>query len=870
MNTMSSSTAKRPEIFYHGTSVNAALQIQARGFDLSCSGSGAGNLLGKGVYCTTVLDKATDYAKKKPGCGVVLQLRCQLGLCKKLVANDPMMTTWQNHGYDSAWHPNGANQRQLSENCFKDPASITVLGVIAGDTAALLRMGMAVRVSDGRLAMVGDEDVGVSAEKGNLKRKRDGEMDDNEFLGLLRAWKLAEVVDALVLEGITCSCVLVEELTSQDIEKIPIGVVYRNRLLKLTQHLCAEDVKRKSNRAHATNLLKQMQSRPGNAATRHEGLASLMQLLVSNPALSTVVVSSGLIQVLVAVLTDHQDDPDLQELACRMLAHFSVIGVDNNHDTLRLMTAAIPALVLSMMACPAHEGLQVQGVAVLRQCLENDKCPVWMATTIAKAGGIDATLCAMRSQQQPFCWDTPLLQDAVNVLLKLQLTDNYTATMLSSSGIKVLLGVMSRQSHVDSIQNDGWCVLKKLAKEANANKVEMLKEGGCSLLLRLMVRAGTDSMLVRRRMQVLLELAVGNWKETAPDSIAGDAFTSMVAVMRSQRTNSYNMTLCFIVTNELCLTDQHRAAFVVAEGMNVVSTTMQADALGNCAKLAAVGCQLVCTMSVAVNLRPVMIGNGVIQLLVTLMRQHKSIVEVQEHATAALHNFAMHSPLHRALICNVGGIQVVVSNMQREPKQLRLQKISCMLLRFMSCENESHPEIVKAGGIASVVAAMRADVDTLKTTVAGVAFLNNIAVKCPERQELIIDVGGMDLVLLLMKLHATNETLQTYACHFLFCFVRNKMHQEAVVSAGGIPALLQSMSRSAQWPVMQNMAVHMIVVLAQANPTFDTLVKIEGALPVFTDLLAQQGLDVKNRKAVDDFLARHTTSSEACASAQDI
>jgi len=869
---MVSPTATRPEIFYHGTSVDAALQIQARGFDLSCSGSGAGNLLGKGVYCTTVLDKATDYAKKKPGCGVVLQLRCQLGHCKKLCANDPMMTTWQNHGYDSAWHPNGANQRQLSENCFKDPASITVLGVIAGDTAALLRMGMAVRVSDRRLVMVGDEGVGVSADKGNLKRKRDGEMHDNEFLGLLRAWKLAQVVDALVFEGITCGSVLVEELTLQDIEKIPIGVVYRNRLVKLAQHLCSEDVKRKSSIAQATGLLKHMQLHPSNPATQHEGLVNLLQLLQSNSnsAVSTVVVSGGLVEILVEVLANHQDDPDLQDAACRMLAHFTVIGVHNNHDTLRLITAAIPALVLSMMACPAHVELQVQGVAVLRQCLENDKCPVWMGTKIADAGGIHATICAMRSQQQPFCCDEPVLQDAVHVLSKLQLTENYTATMLSSSGIKVLLGVMSRQLHVDGIQDEGWCLLKQLGKKSGAIKAEVLKEGGCSLLLRLMARAGTDSVMVRKRMQVLLELAVDNWKEAALDTIAGDAFASMVAVMRAQHANSHIMSLCFIVTNQLCLTDKHREAFVAADGMSVVLTSIQADPLGNCSKLVTVGCQLVCTMSVAVNLRPVMVGNGAILLLVKLMREHKRIVEVQEHATAALHNFAMHTPLHRAVICKVGGIQAVLANMQREPKQHRLQKISCMLLRFMSCENESHAEIVKAGGIASVVAAMRADADTPKTTIAGIAFLNNIAVKCPERQELIIDVGGIDLVLLLMKQHTSNETLQIYACHFLFCFIRNKVHQEAVVSAGGIPALLGSMSRSAQWPSVQNIAVHMIVVLAQANPTFDTLVKIEGALPVFTDLLAQQGLDVKNRKAVCDFLARHTTSSEACASAQDI
>ena len=48
----------RPTIFYHGTSVEAALAIQEKGFDPERSGTNAGALLGKGVYCTTTLEKA--------------------------------------------------------------------------------------------------------------------------------------------------------------------------------------------------------------------------------------------------------------------------------------------------------------------------------------------------------------------------------------------------------------------------------------------------------------------------------------------------------------------------------------------------------------------------------------------------------------------------------------------------------------------------------------------------------------------------------------------------------------------------------------------------------------------------------------------
>jgi len=90
-------TAKglRPDTFYHGTSIEAALEIQEYGFDVSRAGTNAGSLLGPGVYCTTTLEKAMDYAKGNPASGIIFELRADLGRCKTLAAGDALMKTWQ-------------------------------------------------------------------------------------------------------------------------------------------------------------------------------------------------------------------------------------------------------------------------------------------------------------------------------------------------------------------------------------------------------------------------------------------------------------------------------------------------------------------------------------------------------------------------------------------------------------------------------------------------------------------------------------------------------------------------------------------------------------------------------------------------------
>jgi hypothetical protein len=144
-----------PSVFYHGTSVEAALAIQDEGFNVDLSGKNAGALLGPGVYCSTVLRKALGYASKagrssrefSQGC--VMELQIDLGRCKQLTRNQK---DWAEEGYDSAWAPDGANgdPNSFSENVVRDPARITIVGMIPGDSSELFRAGLVVSAA-GRL-----------------------------------------------------------------------------------------------------------------------------------------------------------------------------------------------------------------------------------------------------------------------------------------------------------------------------------------------------------------------------------------------------------------------------------------------------------------------------------------------------------------------------------------------------------------------------------------------------------------------------------------------------------------------------------------------------------------------------------------------
>jgi hypothetical protein len=133
---------------YHGTSLEAAMNIQEVGFDVQRSGSNAGAALGGGLYVTPTLEKALNYAKRMPCHGAILHLRVQLGQCYSVTANDSYngnLANWQQMGYDSAYAgPGIIGERE--EYCIKDPRHprVVIRDITVGHTVEAKNAGYSV------------------------------------------------------------------------------------------------------------------------------------------------------------------------------------------------------------------------------------------------------------------------------------------------------------------------------------------------------------------------------------------------------------------------------------------------------------------------------------------------------------------------------------------------------------------------------------------------------------------------------------------------------------------------------------------------------------------------------------------------------
>lgn len=113
---------------YHGTTEKAAEQIKIYGFQPSANG-----MLGRGVYLSRDLNKASRYPLDNPRERVVIRVKVRVGKVKKIDhQHHPMQKTWHNHGYDTAWCPPncGMVPSGLEEDCVWDPNRITIIDVI--------------------------------------------------------------------------------------------------------------------------------------------------------------------------------------------------------------------------------------------------------------------------------------------------------------------------------------------------------------------------------------------------------------------------------------------------------------------------------------------------------------------------------------------------------------------------------------------------------------------------------------------------------------------------------------------------------------------------------------------------------------------
>ncbi|CDQ96718.1 unnamed protein product, partial [Oncorhynchus mykiss] len=116
-------------VMYHGTSKQAAIDIQRNGFTPSKVG-----MLGAGVYLSRDIRKVIRYPLGSSDSNrMVLKVKVNVGRVKVInKKGHDMQYNWHTHGFDTAWVPPGVGMvpSNQEEDCVYDPKRIKVMAML--------------------------------------------------------------------------------------------------------------------------------------------------------------------------------------------------------------------------------------------------------------------------------------------------------------------------------------------------------------------------------------------------------------------------------------------------------------------------------------------------------------------------------------------------------------------------------------------------------------------------------------------------------------------------------------------------------------------------------------------------------------------
>jgi len=864
--------SSRPDTFYHGTSVESAVQIQAHGFKLGKSGSGPG-LMGKGVYCSSKLAKAVDYANRHKDGGIVFEVQCDLGLCKTLMVADPMMQSWQDNGYDSAWAREGANHRDMTENCIKNPERISIVRAIAGDTGRLKASGMFVR-SDGRLSMLADrtgalemqiaaaievvEEKATEAHKDatvaasgqcvvvplvGAKRKYESAAPpmEDEVLVLLNVWKLQVVANELAQEGITTMQVILEELPAAEISKIAIGIVYRTRLTNLVRSVrnAHADAQKKIKRGLI--LLLQMRASHATHSVHRESCFELSQLLHAETSehVLDAVFDGDIMPILFKVMAEHSAQADVQWRACGLILALS----RGNKKHAMIEAGVLPILLDSMSKHAQDEHVQMSGVRALYNFTQKSNGIKKRLAPIVEAGGIRVILAAMQMHST----SESVQQNVCGILCQLAAVPEYNASIVDASGIRTVITALSAKLDFKRMQEFGLHFLETCITRNDKNRSTCIAAGLIQMLVRSMKAHATFPLFQRQCAHLLVQLSLvdGEQKED-PNKIfsstaaAAGVIPAIMSLMQIHTGHAELIVNLLAVLNCASMLVDNRKEMVEAGSIGIVLRAVQKHIYNPIA--CAHACLFLRNFSRLVEYYPDIVAADGIALFVGIIKTHPALMRHQVQSISVLFNIALLTPASSLLICNAGGVQALMHVMKTHI-HAKVNYHGCLLLIRLALSKEACAIILTEGGVGVVLESMAKYRDDVSIQLHACCVLHNLLMHGENAHAMIVEQDGITVLLAAMQTHAhdTNTTSKVLGILNQLQF-QTKDHSN-MVAAGGIPLLIAVTVQHPGVVGTHDTACKLLISIAHADPVHRQACKDGGVVAVLCSAITQEGFD---------------------------
>ena len=149
----------------------------------------------------------------------------------------------------------------------------------------------------------------------------------------------------------------------------------------------------------------------------------------------------------------------------------------------------------------------------------------------------------------------------------------------------------------------------------------------------------------------------------------------------------------------------------------------------------------------------------------------------------------------RQSIVDAGGVAAVVAALRAHPTRADIATKGCAALSDISAGTEAQRQaVVSADGAAAVMAALRAHASNTAVVARGCSALSNIAAGTDAQTQAVVAAGGAAALVAILRTHVTSAAIVTRCCAALSNIAAGtEMQKRAVVDADGTAAVVAAL-----------------------------------------------------------------------------
>jgi len=780
------------------------------------------------------LEKALDYAKSHPFCGIVFEVECDLGRCKTLVPNDPMMKSWQLSGFDSAWSPHGANSRGFSENCVKDPARVHIVRIFPGDTAKLHSMGMGID-SHGHLCTLNSLHSTMGGSRnGCHKRKHSSISTDSKLCALLLKWKLGDIEDQLVAEGIDSCEVLVTELDLKDIPKMKIGILYQTRLRKLTVYLRKEEKQKHVDDLTATSLLACMKTHNSNAAELTKCYDSLVEMQKSGYQMEFMV-NAGLLPVIFEGLETNKNELEVVRSGFSILSHFDTGTVLSE----LVVQNAIPIMVAIMKSQSKDEAVLASGLKIMHNIIKEAPNHTECATKMFSVELIGILLHAMKDFAENEC----LNLDACLVLEQLSNTAGRIAQVVEVGALPVIISTLARFSTIAAVQSTTQRVLGVLVEENHVH-MKIAVEAGVLKVVAGCIRDNMQNVLaLQQSSKCIFQLTSMNVAAFGHRELHNDLdSTEIISIFTS-----------VLKTHVKCgdIVMQYVGLFASMRSPNFRNTIQKSEAIGiiygimvapsQAIKIRSMCCSFFANLAQSAECRVQIFALNVVSEVMEVMVVDSNNMYTQQMCCMFLYSFLADesSQYYEYIVANQDTINIK-NAMTRYQQNAQMQLLGFQIIRCLARELAGQNHIMFSDSITVVLIAMKTHEDNARIQIQGMCALRQILLKNSTNQIWALENNIVGILVQVANKHMENLKVIIGVCSIYYIMILTAPFTNAMIKDKAVNVFLEIMTKFPNVAGIQDYSCILLYKIAINNKDVREYLVANNATAVVSDIVKQK------------------------------